>query len=471
MMCVESKKKATLESMAKNERTSKCSKSIVHDPIDEALDEFKLRDELAGLDRIAMTIKKKELAKKYELTAKDIEECWKELQKEGSDSAPKQTPAERVLESLSSDDPKEPWPDDVEIGELIKEVAQTLQKFIVFKSQSQAYACSIWVIGSWFIDYIPFAPYMLISAPMKQCGKSQLLTALCRLSRRSLMASNISTSVLFRLIELGQPTLFIDEVDTFLKDNPELIGVINAGIERNGAKAYRNEKQADGTFIPMPFDCFAMKALSGISAKNISETITDRSIVIELQRKKVSDVKLKLREVPADFWKDIKRRLLKASLQYGDKVKQSSPVIPEFLSDRDGDKWSSLFAIADCAEDKRIGDYFRGVAKELKFKDDALVSASYELLNDIRDILERDKFEGLERIPTKDLLLALNLDEELAWGTWNRGSPMTPRQLGKRLKEFDISPKKISTHGVDCRGYIVADFKDAFTRYLNEVEI
>lgn len=49
MMCVESKKKATLESMAKNERTSKCSKSIVHDPIDEALVVSQLTDEGNGV--------------------------------------------------------------------------------------------------------------------------------------------------------------------------------------------------------------------------------------------------------------------------------------------------------------------------------------------------------------------------------------------------------------------------------------
>ncbi len=58
----------------------------------------------------------------------------------------------------------------------------------------------------------------------------------------------------------------------------------------------------------------------------------------------------------------------------------------------------------------------------------------------------------------------------MAWGTWNRGNPLTPRQLSKRLKEFDISPSKFREYGEELRGYEVKDFKEAFTRYLSEVE-
>lgn len=463
------KEKATVK-MAKNKEQTKVSDDILADPIDRALDEFSLRDELAGLDRTSMTLRKKELAKKYGVTPRDIEECWKDLTKSEGDSTNKKTPSERVLESLSVNDPKEPWDDDVEIGELIKETANTIKDFIVFKSDAQAYACALWVIASWFVDYVKFAPYILISAPMKQCGKSQLLKVLSLLSRRPLLSSNISTSVLFRLIELGHPTVFIDEVDTFLKENPELIGVINAGIEKDGAKAYRNEKQADGAFIPTPFDCFAFKALSGISAKNISETITDRAIVIELQRKKIDEIKKKLRETSPEHWIDLKRKYLKACIQYGEEVQKAKPTIPNFLSDRDGDKWSSLFALADLATSESVGEYFRKASRELKFKDDGLVSASYELLNDIREILDKPEYKGAIHIATKDLITSLTSDDEMSWGTWNRGNPLTPRQLSKRLKEFDISPSKFREYGEELRGYEVKDFKEAFTRYLSEVE-
>ena len=120
------KEKATVK-MAKNKEQTKVSDDILADPIDRALDEFSLRDELAGLDRTSMTLRKKELAKKYGVTPRDIEECWKDLTKSDGDSTNKKTPSERVLESLSVNDPKEPWDDDVEIGELIKETANTIK--------------------------------------------------------------------------------------------------------------------------------------------------------------------------------------------------------------------------------------------------------------------------------------------------------------------------------------------------------
>ena len=438
------------------------------DPIDQAVNELSLRAELECLDRVAIAVKKKDLASKYSLSAKEILECWKAVHSgssEGGDSV-KKTPAETLIESLSAKDPKEPWAENIEIAALLKETAQTLQEYISFKNEDQAYTCALWVLASWFADYVSFSPYLLISAPMKQCGKSQLLRCLSNLSRRSLLASNVSASVLFRMIEMAHPTVFIDEVDTFLKDNPELIGIINAGIERDGAKAYRNEKTATGEFVPTAFDCFAFKALSGISAKNISETITDRAIVIELQRKPRSEVKKKVREAGPDCWINLKRKFLKAVEQYSDDVKQAKPYIPEYLSDRDGDKWSSLFAIADLAQDQRVSDYFRQAARALKFKDEDSISVSYELLKDIRDIFERGGGEN-GKISTKDLIDKLIEDEDLAWRTWNRGNPLTPKQLANRLKDFDIRPTKYKNFGRDCRGYLIKDFEDAFSRYLS----
>jgi hypothetical protein len=68
-----------------------------------------------------------------------------------------------------------------------------------------------------------------------------------------LVAANVSPSALYRAIEELRPTLMIDEADTFLKPNDELIGILNAGYHR--ATAYvlcvsheprsRRRKEAD----------------------------------------------------------------------------------------------------------------------------------------------------------------------------------------------------------------------------------
>src|SRR6202040_793295 len=73
----------------------------------------------------------------------------------------------------------------------------------------------------------------------KRSGKTTLLEIISMLAPRSLSASNITAAALFRVIESFKPTLLIDEADTFLRDNDELRGVINAGHRRSSAFVIR----------------------------------------------------------------------------------------------------------------------------------------------------------------------------------------------------------------------------------------
>lgn len=123
----------------------------------------------------------------------------------------------------------EPHPEPIDPGQLLDEVAETIQKFIVLDAE-QAHAAALWVASTWFIGVVDYAPLMLISAPEKACGKTNLLTILGRMARRPLSAANASASALFRGVELWRPTILIDEADTFFRDNAELHGLVNAGI-------------------------------------------------------------------------------------------------------------------------------------------------------------------------------------------------------------------------------------------------
>ena len=72
----------------------------------------------------------------------------------------------------------------------------------------------------------------------------------------------------------------------------------------------------------------------------------------------------------------------------------------------------------------------------------------------------------VERIHSADLLTELCSDEESAWATYNRGKPVALRQLAKRLNEFGIAPKQLKIKFENRNGYELAQFADAFTRYL-----
>ena len=78
------------------------------------------------------------------------------------------------------------------------------------------------------------SPLLIINAPERACAKTLLQTVLAKLCCRSLSAANATLSALFRSIEKWKPTLFIDEADTFFRDNVELHGMVNAGYQRDG---------------------------------------------------------------------------------------------------------------------------------------------------------------------------------------------------------------------------------------------
>ena len=57
---------------------------------------------------------------------------------------------------------------------------------------------------------------------------------------RPLRTESLTAPVLFRLVDQQQPILLLDEVDTFLPQDEELRGLLNAGHKRGGC-AYRCE--------------------------------------------------------------------------------------------------------------------------------------------------------------------------------------------------------------------------------------
>src|SRR5205085_1214171 len=72
-----------------------------------------------------------------------------------------------------------------------------------------------------------------------RCGKTTLLGVLSELVNRPVVAANISSPAFFRVIEETQPTLLIDEADTFLQGSDELRGILNAGYSKKTAFVWR----------------------------------------------------------------------------------------------------------------------------------------------------------------------------------------------------------------------------------------
>lgn len=95
---------------------------------------------------------------------------------------------------------------------------------------------------------------------------------------------------------------------------------------------------------------------------------------------------------------------------------------------------------------------------------DAVASTGNELLSDIQEVFE-SKSGG--KVSTTDLIAALIDDGEKPWATYNRGKPISPRQLAKQLAAYGIKSKtvRLGAHYTP-KGYEASQFEDAFARYL-----
>jgi len=353
----------------------------------------------------------------------------------------------------------DPWHLPVNGAELLSDIAATVRRFIVCKPETVT-ATALWSVFTWLIDSAQIAPLVVITAPEKRCGKSTALALINKLVCRPLSASNISPAAVFRVIEAHSPTLLIDEVDSFLKDNEELRGVINSGHTRDAAYVIRT---VGDSHEPTRFSTWGCKALSGIG--NVPETIADRAIMLELRRKLPTETVERLRHADHSIFTELTRKALRFSTDAASEIKRARPLLPDALNDRAQDNWEPLLAIADFAG----GDWpqlARQAALKISGTEHETISLTSELLSDIREIFDAQQ---LDRISTAQLISELTTDDLKPWATYNRGKPLSPRQLAKRLEEYEIKSRTIRVYANTCKGFYRDQFSDAFERYLSVV--
>jgi hypothetical protein len=346
-------------------------------------------------------------------------------------------------------------PNPVDGAELLNDITTALARYVIADRETLR-AAALWAVFTWFIDVVQVAPIANITAPEKRCGKTILLSALGKLVYRPLQLANIATAALFRSIEMWSPTLLTDEVDTFLAANDEIRGILNAGHTRESAFVVRCEGE-DHT--PTRFNLWGAKVLCGIG--KISDTLADRSIPLRLRRRYPGENVEQLRHSDAAIWESLRSRTARFACDNAEAVAKTRPTPIDGLNDRANDCWEPLLAISEVAG----GDWprlARHAAIALHGLETEPLSIGAELLEDVRAAFDLKRHC---RMHTADLLDALTADDEAPWATWNKGKPLTARQLATKLKEFGIKSKDIRIGEVK-KGYEYADLTDAFARYL-----
>ena len=350
----------------------------------------------------------------------------------------------------------DPWPEKVDGDDLLDRIAKALCRHVAMPSHT-AEATALWIVHTYAFHCWQHTPRLNVGAPEKNCGKSTLLNVLSCLVPRALKTENLSTATMFRVMDGHHPTLLVDEVDTFLRDNDELRGALNAGHEKGG-KVLRCE--GDDNKVK-GFETFGPAALAGIGS--LPGTLADRSIHVTLQRRHQDEHIEGFRSDRCDHLRDLASQAMRWTKDHESKLRNADPVMPGNLLNRRADNWRPLLAIAD-ASGGDWPDIARQAAVALSNEGQSdTESIRTMLLADIKGLF--DRLGG--RLASSKICEELTLMEERPWPEFSRGKPITARQVAKQLGPLSISPGTTRLDdGTTAKGYKLESFKNAFARYL-----
>src|SRR5262245_4997227 len=117
------------------------------------------------------------------------------------------------------------WEEAVDGAGLLNELREVFSRHVVLPKWGPE-MLALWTVHTYAWQLREVTTYVGVSSPEKRCGKTTLLGLLSKLVNRPLAAANISPPAMFRVIEEAEPTLLIDEADTFLHGHDEMRGIL-----------------------------------------------------------------------------------------------------------------------------------------------------------------------------------------------------------------------------------------------------
>jgi hypothetical protein len=351
----------------------------------------------------------------------------------------------------------EPWQDAVETAVLLVDLQHQTRKYVVL-TEHQVLVAALWVMMAWVHSRAAtHSPVLMATSPQPNSGKSTLLGVLGFLTPRSLVCVGLNEAVLFRSIDLWQPTLITDEADTAFVDNEPLRAVYNSGWAR-GTGVLRC---VGDDHTPKLFEVFTPRAL-GLKGKNLPDTTASRCIALEMKRKLPDETVTDFAHMDDAIFAMLRRKLARWADDNFEALSKARPQIPTGFHNRTRRNWWLLLAVAELAG-ADWADKARKTASSIEGVRD-IGDIEVELLSDIKAAFDAS---GLDEISTAALIDKLVEDEERPWATWAKGGkPITANHLWRLLRKYSIVSEDVYPNGVHAKGYKRARFEEAWERYL-----
>jgi hypothetical protein len=377
--------------------------------------------------------------------------------------------------------PAAPPPEPPPMAQILDDISALIRQYL-FCSEDQLTVLALWVVHTYGFEYFSVTPYLNILSPESQSGKTVCLSLLDLLCHKPWMPSGVTPARLISRITHSQPTLLLDNWDTFFRasDSQSIVGFLNAGSAHGNRFTTRpDDRGSDGSIhrnrygypvVTRPGNqepdksIFCPKAFAGQG--RLPASLAGRCIPIVLQRRNPSESAL-------PFWRDI---------VFKDATRLVQP-IPAWLNKNAGalreaalnllcGSWSGvakhqddatapLIAIGHVAGGKWARKAHNSLYRILLGCPPEPPTVGIQLLSDIRSFF-RERHDP-PKIHTTPLLEHLNALEDRPWTK----KKLTPNGLRLILQDFPV-PRSRNIHigGQYLKGFTFQHFVKSWELYL-----
>jgi hypothetical protein len=384
----------------------------------------------------------------------------------------------------------QPAPEPVELGPLLDEISAAIRSHVVLSAHA-ATALALWVVHTYVFDTRDAVAYVAVESPEKRCGKTTLLSVLAGLACRALVASNITVSALFRVIDDAGPTLLIDEADTFMRGNSVMRGILNcgntwrtayvlrlSGRKSRGPKPTAGPANEGGLAAPEPgggggtkdesldsslvrYSCWCPKVIAMIG--RVPDTIADRSIVVRLERKLVTEKCAPLTEFKPET---ITSKCVRFADDNSELIARAALEAVPGLNDRAADTFEPLFVLARMAGQ----EWFERAAEAARFLTSSQ-NCDLQGAGLLLDILTIFVECNVDKMFSRSVVSCLRGEGEWIASAFFSGKPLNELLLAQTLRPYGIRPGHIRVGEEVNKGYRLDDFKSSLRRYVPRIDV
>ena len=367
----------------------------------------------------------------------------------------------------------------IHLGDLLDRIARFLGMYVQMRKEERL-LCALWVAHTWVFDAWDATPYLRITSPERECGKTLLGELLEFLCFRSVSTVAFTPAGLFRTISQRHPTLIIDELDQMLRKNQEgvaaVLEIINAGYRRGKTVT----RPSPPRWVMEDFDVFCPKVLIGIGA-GLPDSTVSRCITVELHRKpRGSGRRYRTRRVRrevAPLAQELEAWASTIDVHSLGEEELPDDAFPPELGDRAVNVWEPLLLLARHAGGT-WWDHAVAAATALSGTGHREIEQESYHVRMLAAVRTAFQATGATELATRDLILHMAEDQEAPWADWvdERDGERKPakgaaRKLGITMRRFGAHSRDLWVDGTSIKGYRRADLSAAFTRYLPSDQI